>query len=72
MQSFVYEALPARVVFGSGTLARLGDEVDRGGLKRVLVLATRQRAKDAERLAAALDGRSLACLPAPSCTRPSM
>lgn len=37
---FVHESLPMRVVFGAGTSARLGDEVDRLGLHRVLVLCT--------------------------------
>src|SRR4051812_27712983 len=30
-EAFVYQALPIRVVFGSGTLARLGQEVERLG-----------------------------------------
>jgi maleylacetate reductase len=37
---FVHESLPMRVVFGAGTSGRLGDEVDRLGLRRVLVLCT--------------------------------
>ena len=40
MESFVYEALPTRVVFGSGTVARIRDEADRLGVRRVLVLST--------------------------------
>lgn len=40
MQSFVYTGLPARVVFGSGTLARLGDELKALGCSRALVLST--------------------------------
>ena len=40
MLSFVYESLPGRVVFGAGSLDRLGAEIDRLGLQRVLVLAT--------------------------------
>jgi maleylacetate reductase len=38
--SFVYDALPMRVVFGAGTLGQLPEEIDRLGLKRVLVLST--------------------------------
>jgi alcohol dehydrogenase class IV len=40
MLSFTYEQLPLRVVFGAGALDRLGDELDRLGLRRVLVLST--------------------------------
>ena len=56
--SFVYNASPAWVVFGSGTLARLPEEVDRLGLSRVLVLATPQQAVEAEALASRLGGRA--------------
>ena len=38
--SFVHDALPMRVVFGPGRLAELGAEVERLGLRRVLVLGT--------------------------------
>ena len=37
---FVHDALPMRVVFGPGRLAELGEEVERLGLTRVLVLGT--------------------------------
>lgn len=37
---FVYQSSPQRVVFGSGTLARLPAEAGRLGLKHVLVLST--------------------------------
>src|SRR3954467_13845358 len=40
MESFVYEALPTRVVFGSGTVARIREEVERLGAHRALVLST--------------------------------
>src|SRR4051794_2027369 len=40
MESFVYEALPTRVVFGSGTVARIREEVERLGAHRALVLTT--------------------------------
>lgn len=48
--SFVYGALPARVVFGSGTLATLADEAARLGARRVLVLTTPHQAAEGERL----------------------
>lgn len=51
MQDFVYNALPARVVFGRGTLDRVADEVRELGCKRAVVLATPQQADDAARLA---------------------
>jgi maleylacetate reductase len=40
MQAFTYNALPGRIVFGSGSLARLPEEVKALGLVRVLVLST--------------------------------
>ena len=52
MHSFVYEALPARVIFGSGTLSRIAEEIERLGLRRALVLSTPAAARRAERLAA--------------------
>jgi alcohol dehydrogenase class IV len=50
---FVYQALPQRVLFGSGTLAELPAEAERLGLRRILVLSTpghRHLAKDAAML----------------------
>jgi maleylacetate reductase len=58
MEGFVYTASPARVIFGSGTLSELPAEVERLGLRRALVLATPQQAKEAEGLAARLGARS--------------
>src|SRR3954451_17081276 len=46
MQSFVYEALPTRVVFGSRTVARTREEVERLGARRALVLSTPGRGED--------------------------
>src|SRR4051794_27796459 len=40
MEPFIYEALPSRVVFGSGTVARTRQEVERLGARRALVLST--------------------------------
>jgi alcohol dehydrogenase class IV len=40
MQPFEYTALPARVVFGSGTRDRVNDEVEALGASRALVLTT--------------------------------
>jgi alcohol dehydrogenase class IV len=46
--SFVYQMLPARVVFGRGTSATLPDEAERLGLRRLLVLSTRDQVTLAE------------------------
>ena len=40
MLRFTYEALPARVIFGAGSLDRLPEEVQRLGASRALVLST--------------------------------
>src|ERR1700674_3899557 len=51
---FVYNGLPTRVVFGSGTSARVGEEIRRLGVRRPLVLATPQQAREAQALADSL------------------
>jgi maleylacetate reductase len=53
MKPFVYTALPARVVFGSGTLAQVPEEVRALG-RRALVLSTPQQRAEAEALAVRL------------------
>ena len=58
--NFVYSSHPARVIFGSGTSAQLTEEVDRLGLKHVMVLATAHQRADAEALAARLGSRTAA------------
>jgi maleylacetate reductase len=53
MRPFFYNALPARVVFGVGTLERLPEEVKRLGCNRVIVLsikAQEQSGKDVQKL----------------------
>ena len=40
MQDFIYQSAPMRVVFGTGTLRQLPDELSRLGVTRALVLAT--------------------------------
>lgn len=52
--AFTYEALPMRVVFGAGSLAQVPAEVDRLGLRRVLVLSTPRGRELAEQVAASL------------------
>lgn len=53
---FTYTALPARVVFGLGTIARVADEVRLLGGRRALVLSTPQQQDAAHALAARLGG----------------
>jgi alcohol dehydrogenase class IV len=58
MREFTWTGLPSRVVFGEGTLAQLPAELDKLGLRRVLVLATPQQAASAQALADSLGGRA--------------
>ena len=51
---FVYNGLPTRVVFGSGTSTRVGEEARRIGVKRPLVLSTPEQKDEAQALAAKL------------------
>jgi len=54
VRDFVYTALPARVIFGSGTLGQVADEIRRLRCQRALVLSTPQQRTAAETLAASL------------------
>ena len=58
MEPFTYDGLPARVVFGHGTLARLAEEAERLGISRALVLSTPGRASQAREAAGRLGGRA--------------
>lgn len=51
---FQYDALPARVVFGAGTLARLPEEAARLPLRRALIVSTAGQEKYAKRVGALL------------------
>lgn len=57
MMDFIYTAQPARVVFGAGKLASVGDEVDAIGATRALVLCTPHQRDQAERVAELLGSR---------------
>ncbi len=65
--AFVHEALPGRVVFGEGALSGIGDELERLGARRALVLSTPGRRPLAEdvggrlgdRLAGIFDGAAM-------------
>jgi maleylacetate reductase len=51
MEAFIYNALPARVVFGFGTSERLGEELRALGCRRALILTTAGQTKAARSLA---------------------
>jgi maleylacetate reductase len=59
---FTYQALPMRVVFGAGSLARLPDEVTALGLTRVLVLCSPEQEETGRQVAAALGERAAGVL----------
>jgi len=58
MTGFIYTGLPARVVFGDGTLARVADEVDRLDVQRALILTTPAQHALGDAVAALLGARS--------------
>jgi len=60
---FVYQGVPLRVVFGSGTISRVSQEAERLGINRALVLCTPEQKGEAERVAGLLGGRSRAVFP---------
>lgn len=57
MQAFEYNASPARVIFGSGTLKKLADEISRQKLTAPLLLSTPQQFNQADILRKNLDGK---------------
>ncbi|MEQ1899954.1 MAG: maleylacetate reductase [Devosia sp.] len=56
MEPFAFQTLPQRVVFGSGTVAAIGDEIERLGHGRAMVLSTPEQAATAETIAEDLGG----------------
>ncbi|RWO78145.1 maleylacetate reductase [Mesorhizobium sp.] len=58
-ESFVYSANASRVVFGAGSVGKVGEEVDRLGLQRVLVLSTPQQEDFALTVASRLAAKSV-------------
>jgi alcohol dehydrogenase class IV len=58
MKAFSYNALPGRVVFGVGSLAKLDEEIERLGAKRALVLSTPQQRAQADEIAQRLGPRA--------------
>jgi alcohol dehydrogenase class IV len=58
MLRFVYDALPARVIFGAGSLDRLPEEIARLGASRALVLSTPEQRDQAQSVAHKIGRRS--------------
>jgi maleylacetate reductase len=58
MRSFVFNGQPSRVVFGAGALDQLGEEIERLGARRALVLSTPEQRASAEDVSARLGKRS--------------
>ena len=58
MDSFVYIAQLARVIFGAGSLAHLGREIELLGAKKALVLSTPEQRASAEHVADLLGPRA--------------
>jgi alcohol dehydrogenase class IV len=60
MNPFIYQGLPVRVVFGVGTLQTLGEEIERLGACRALILTTPEQRHLGERVATLLGERAAA------------
>ena len=56
---FIYQARPARVIFGAGSLRHLEDEVQALGAQRALVLCTPEQRAMAESVAERLGARAV-------------
>ncbi|KAH8768771.1 maleylacetate reductase [Hyaloscypha finlandica] len=57
MEAFEYNAAPARVIFGSGTISKLSEEVSRQKLSRPLLLSTPQQVDHMKQLKTLLNGK---------------
>lgn len=55
---FVYNANPSRVIFGAGSRARIGAELERLGIERAIVLSTPDQSALAAQIARAIGGRA--------------
>ncbi|KAH8176136.1 iron-containing alcohol dehydrogenase domain-containing protein [Sarocladium implicatum] len=60
MNSFEYQANPSRVIFGSGTIAKIPAELERLGLTKPLVLSTPHQTSQAEDVNKILGGKAAA------------
>lgn len=61
MQTFTYNGLPARVLFGTGTVGGLKDELQRMSCRRALVISTPEQADMAEAVRASLGELGAGC-----------
>ena len=59
MESFEYNANPGRIVFGSGSIKKLPDEIKRLGLKSPILLSTPEQVSQAQTLEKILTGASI-------------
>lgn len=59
MQPFSYTALPMRVLFAPGALDKLGEEIERLGASRALVISTPEQRTQAEDVASRLGAKSV-------------
>jgi alcohol dehydrogenase class IV len=57
---FVYTSAPSRVVFGTGTLSRLAQEIELLGLKRVLIVGTQNQRSQMEALKEVIGANAVA------------
>jgi alcohol dehydrogenase class IV len=48
MESFIYQSHPSRVIFGRSVLAQAKSEAQRLGLRRILIISSAQRPREAE------------------------
>ena len=55
---FVYNANPSRVIFGPGSRAKVGEELERLGIERAIVLSTPDQAGLAAEIAKTIGGRA--------------
>jgi maleylacetate reductase len=60
LRSFIHQAPAERIVFGVGTIAEIGTELDQMSVTRAVVLSTRGHAQLAERVASLLGDRVVA------------
>jgi maleylacetate reductase len=58
MQSFIYQGMPSRVVFGAGSIEHVEREIDLLGAKRALILSTPPQRDQAEALAERIGPRA--------------
>lgn len=63
MREFVYTAHPARVIFAAGAVSRLAEETARLGLRRVLILTTKEQQELGEAIAGGLGADCVGVFP---------